>query len=559
MDDLMKDDDKEKKPGNGKNDRGKDRGRRKGRQISPYLRFLYTLLGLLCAALVIAIAAQEYYFSHTYRKGELALENAAKPRSGHRFMKEEEEPQPAKAGESAGEEETESVSGTGAAPAAAKEEKTDQGSGSIHLETTESVSLKKQLMGIMPGIGTPGRTAEQLMEDAARMAAMYDYEGAAELIKSCDGFAEDSGMQEKAAEYKELQETLVEYPADKVPHVFFHSLIKDPKKAFDGDQYEDGYNQYMVTIREFNSIIEQMYENGWVLVSLEDVAAATSEDGRSGFKAGHIMLPKDKKPFVLSEDDVCYYHYMDGDGFPSKLIVDENGDIRNEYIEDDGSVTVGDFDMIPLIDRFLEEHPDFSYHGAKGYIALTGYDGILGYRTDICYKTRQNLDTYQTEFFEQHPEFDEAAWEKEREDAKKVAQAIIDDGWVFASHTWGHQGMGEDRTTWEQFVSDVDKWDERVAPLIGGTNVLIYAFGGDIAGTADYEGRRFEYLKKKGFDYFCGVDSAAYWVQIRDDYVRQMRRNIDGYRMYYNPEMLEDLFDVKEAWDPERPASVPPI
>ena len=30
-----------------------------------------------------------------------------------------------------------------------------------------------------------------------------------------------------------------------------------------------------------------------------------------------------KIPFVLSQDDVSYYHYMDGDGYPSKLIVDE--------------------------------------------------------------------------------------------------------------------------------------------------------------------------------------------------------------------------------------------
>lgn len=552
-----------------------DKEKRSGNSAS--LHFLFVLLGILSVILVIAIIGQEYYFRHSYKKGELAELNAQNPDSGHHFMTEKSGSDQTggsgaqAAGESAGEEQTEAADAEDGAEDGAQQSAAGSGEtsgrsggdaaegGPIHLESNESVSLKKQLMGIMPGIGEPGRTAEQVLAEADLMAAMYDYEGAAALIRSCDGYAEDTEMQQKVASYMELEDTLVEYPADRVPHVFFHSLIKDAEKAFDGDQYEDGYNQYMVTIREFNSIIEQMYEGGWVLVSLEDVAAATSDDGRSGFKAGHIMLPKGKKPFVLSQDDVCYYHYMDGDGFASKLIVDEEGLIRNEYIEDDGSVSVGDYDMVPLIDRFIEEHPDFSYHGAKGYIALTGYDGILGYRTDICYKTRQDLDSYQEEFFQKHPDFTAETWEQECEDAKRVAQAIIDDGWVFTSHTWGHQGMGEDRTTWEQFVSDVDKWDERVAPLIGGTNVLIYAFGGDIAGTEEYTGRRFAYLKEKGFDYFCGVDSAVYWVQIRDNYVRQMRRNIDGYRMYYNPEMLEDLFDVSKAWDPARPDSVPPI
>ena len=45
------------------------------------------------------------------------------------------------------------------------------------------------------------------------------------------------------------------------------------------------------------------------------------------------------------------------------------------------------------------------------------------------------------------------------------------------------------------------------------------------------------------------VDSSQYFVQITDDYFRQGRRNLDGYRMYYNPEMLSDLFDVSEVWD----------
>lgn len=39
-------------------------------------------------------------------------------------------------------------------------------------------------------------------------------------------------------------------------------------------------------------------------------------------------------------------------------------------MEDDGSISVGDYDMVPLIDRFVEEHPDFSYRGAKGIVAL---------------------------------------------------------------------------------------------------------------------------------------------------------------------------------------------
>ena len=218
---------------------------------------------------------------------------------------------------------------------------------------------------------------------------------------------------------------------------------------------------------------------------------------------------------------------------------------------------------MPIIDSFVKEHPDFSYHGEKGYIALTGYEGILGYRTDEVYKTKQadRVTVQQQMFFDSYPGgFDEAAFEKECEGAKKVAEAMKANGWRFASHTWGHQNMSETNgISFDSFVRDTDRWETWVEPLIGETDTLIYAFGGDIRGMEKYSGERFEYFKKCGFDYFCGVDSAKYWLQVEPDYVRQSRRNVDGYRMYYNPEMLEDLFDVQKAWDPLRPSTVPPI
>lgn len=36
-------------------------------------------------------------------------------------------------------------------------------------------------------------------------------------------------------------------------------------------------------------------------------------------------------------------------------------------------------------------------------------------------------------------------------------------------------------------------------------------------------------------------------------------RNLDGYRMWYNPEKLDDLFKVDDVWDNTRPTPVPPI
>lgn len=389
---------------------------------------------------------------------------------------------------------------------------------------------------------------------ADRLAAMYDYDAAIELLKSTDGYDSNTEFQTKVAEYETTKGTLVEYPLEEVTHIFYHTLIRDTSLAFDGDYREGGYNQVMTTIDEFNKITQSMYEKGYVMVSPHDMCTVT-EDGT--VSRGKIMLPPDKKAFVLSQDDVSYYHYMDGDGMATKLIIDENGKVKNEYKETDGSVTVGDYDMIPLIDTFVEEHPDFSYRGAKGVIALTGYNGVLGYRTDIEYKTRENLDKYQQAFFEANPDFNEETFNKEIEEATKVANVMKETGWEFASHTWGHINVTE--SSLERIQTDTEKWLNNVSPIIGDTDIIIFAFGADLGDWQPYttENPKFNYYKEQGFSIFCNVDSTQYWVQFGDTFMRQGRRNLDGYRMYYNPEMLSDLFDAGVVFDQARPTPVP--
>lgn len=385
---------------------------------------------------------------------------------------------------------------------------------------------------------------KSVLAKADKLAMMYDYDGAIELLKGLPEYTSDSKLQSKADEYREQKENCVSYPLDKVTHIFFHTLIKDTSKCFDGDYKSGDYNQVMTTIDEFNKIMQSMYEKGYVLVGLHDMAEMKKdENGKEVMVKKEILLPKGKKAFVLSQDDVSYYEYMEGDGFATRLLIDEEtGKIKNEYKNDDGTVSIGDYDVVPLLNSFIEKHPDFSYRGAKGILALTGYNGVLGYRTDPEYK-----NTPEKTYF--------GDYNKDVEMAKKVAQAIRDDGWEFASHSYGHRDLG--KISWEAFQRDTNKWEETVETIIGDTDIMIYPFGAEIGDWHEYTGERYEYLKKVGFDYFCNVDSNQYWVQITDNYLRQGRRNLDGYRMYHNPEKLEDLFDAKAVFDSARPTPVP--
>jgi hypothetical protein len=200
-------------------------------------------------------------------------------------------------------------------------------------------------------------------------------------------------------------------------------------------------------------------------------------------------------------------------------------------ILDDGSVVTGPYDMVPILDDFVEKHPDFSYKGAKGIIALTGYEGSLGYRT--------NDPTSPT-------------YEQDKETVKKVAEAMKANGWEFASHTWGHRDMS--KSTFSFVKTDMTKWMEQVGSLVGPTDIIIFPYGIDIETTmGHYESDKYHFLKELGFNYFCGVYSKP-WMHIKNDYVRMTRRPLDGQAMLQFPERLADLFNVNEVIDPERPA-----
>ena len=404
---------------------------------------------------------------------------------------------------------------------------------------------------------------QQLLAEADRLAVGYDYDAAIALIQSYAEYDTYQEMTEAVSRYETAKAECVPVNVEEVTHIFYHSLVVDPDRAFanqDSDRQAKGNNQWMTTIDEFNKITQSMYDEGYVLVDLHDIASQTvDENGTVHFSEGTILLPPGKKAYVLSIDDLSYYHAYEKYGFASKMVLDENGKPKCEYVQADGTTVVGDYDVVPLLDKFMEEHPDGAYRGARGTIALTGYNGILGYRTDISYETRP-ADIYKDKlkWLENHPEF---SLEEERAKAKQVADAMKAEGWVFASHTWGHLRVAS--ITLEQLQADTTRWKENIEPIVGSTDTIIFAHGEDLGDWRDYDqnSAKFQYLKSQGYNFFCNVDSRQYGVQVRDNYVRQSRRNLDGYRIYQNvignENNLSDIFNAAEVLDPKRPPVLP--
>lgn len=413
------------------------------------------------------------------------------------------------------------------------------------------------------GASASSKVRKQTIEEADLLATQYDYDAAAEKIKTIDGYENDEELLEKIQSYEDTKASCKAVNMDEVTHIFYHSLVVDPERCFanqDTDSQAVGNNQWMTTISEFNEITQEMYDKGYVLVSIHDLyVETTNEAGETVYSPATILLPEGKKAYVLSQDDLSYYHSYDNYGYASKMIVGDDGKPTCEYIDADGNTQVGAYDVIPLMDQFLEEHPDASYRGAKGIIALTGYNGILGYRTDESYRQiTSDLNADKKKWIQEHPN---VSIDEEREEAKEVADAIKADGWEFASHTWGHVKVGN--VSLESLVTDTEKWKKNVEPLVGETDTIIFAHGQDLGNWGNYEdsNEKYQYLRSQGFNIFCNVDSNLYRLWFGKDYIRMGRRNLDGYRIYYNAigeqDNVSDLFDAKKVLDPLRPAVKP--
>lgn len=405
---------------------------------------------------------------------------------------------------------------------------------------------------------------QEILKQAEALAASYDYEGAIALLESLEDYQKDEEIQKQIAKYQSTRDSCVPVNMEEVTHVFYHSLVVDPERAFANQEQNPqaaGNNQWMTTVSEFQKIIREMYERGYVIVGIHDLINITEdENGNTLYQPASIMLPPGKRAYVLSQDDLSYYHCYDNYGYASRLVLDENGKPTCEYIQADGTTVTGAYDVVPLLDEFIREHPDASYRGAKGIIALTGYNGVLGYRTDVSYTDINNPDLYQDKknWILAHPDFD---LEKERAEAKKIADAMKAEGWEFASHTWGHIKIAD--VSLNRLMSDTQKWKENVEPVVGTTDVIVFAHGQDMGDWGPYPAHndKYQYLREQGYNIFCNVDDNLYRTYFGTDYLRQGRRNLDGFRIYNNAvgkqDNLSDLFDAAKVLDPLRPPVLP--
>ncbi len=311
-----------------------------------------------------------------------------------------------------------------------------------------------------------------------------------------------------------------------IRHIFFHPLILYPEKAFDGDSLSQGYDDWFVTVGEFKKILASLYSKNYMLVDMEKLYEIKQEAGKSSVVKKKLLLPEGKKPLIISVDDINYYDYMRENGNAYKLVIDAGGNVAAYSVTPEGREKIEcDNEIVPIIDEFVKKHPDFSLEGAKGILALTGYAGILGYRTQ---------------------DRDSENYAKEKEEALKVVKRLKETGWSFASHGYGH--LHSNKISYDRLKEDTERWKTEVEPLVGPTNIYVYPYGEELP----VKGPKFKMLLSEGFNIFCPVGNTGFQLAT-DSYVQMDRMNIDGFAFRHGKDKLGDMFDVDSVIDNLRP------
>ena len=108
--------------------------------------------------------------------------------------------------------------------------------GFIRHSSTQSASSVKETQKKEDSQEVPAeQQGPSAMEQAKLLAAQYDYQSAIDLLKKQSDYESNTDMQNAVKEYESDRDSCTSWPLEEVTHVFYHTLIKDTSKAFDGD------------------------------------------------------------------------------------------------------------------------------------------------------------------------------------------------------------------------------------------------------------------------------------------------------------------------------------
>ena len=389
---------------------------------------------------------------------------------------------------------------------------------------------------------------QELLTQAEAKAAEFDYQAAMDILNGYSaGLTSSTALTEKYNAYADAQAALVPYSdISKIPTLAVQMLIADLPRALANPDYGSGFNRNYITTTEFSRILEQLYANGYMLVSPYDlVSASQAPDGKTKLSPGTVYLPADKKPIILTQLGCNYFTYTvdsDGDGLPDKggsgmpyrLALDENGNLVSQMVDAAGNDLTGSYDFVTILNDFVAAHPDFSYRGARGVLAVTGYDGLFGYRTDPETAEKISQQFYDAQLAEVVP----------------VIEKVRADGFDIACMSYDYINYASVGAS--EVGKDLERWNNEVLPLLGTVDMMVMPYEDIIPGRDLYTGEKYDTMVSGGFRYFMAKGGSEPWGQLTENYARISFLPVTGRDLNSAPEIYSDYFKAADVLDPQR-------
>ena len=308
---------------------------------------------------------------------------------------------------------------------------------------------------------------------------------------------------------------LIEYNGP-IEHLAFNTLISFPDKALNNNNNSSVIDDEKITPSEFKKILQELYSNNYILINMKDVFFIENNI----IFSRKIYLPKNKKPLILSFNNVSYKSSFQNNGEIDKIIVDNEGKFATYSTKQNIQNRIAyDNEFLPLLEEFILNNPDFSFNNAKGIIFLTVNNGILGYHID----PKNNSS---------------------RKDQKRLLELIRRlkiSGWEFGSNNY--EFVTDNSLTDIQFIKNISLWNKYTSPIIDNTTYYCSPYGKKIDNF-----NFLQILNDNDFRVFFH-DSFTTNLEIKNNSLFMARKFVCGQTIRNNPEKFVDLFDCKKIYD----------
>ncbi len=381
---------------------------------------------------------------------------------------------------------------------------------------------------------------EPMMAEGEHLLSTYKFYSAESLFSDLAViFPEDEMIKSNLLTATSHTSEVKEYRG-KIECICVRSLIADSDVAFSGRYHSTNTNLHL-TIKEFEKILENLYQRGYVLVDVEDLI---DQSDPTFLLERNLKVPKGKKPLIVVIEDLQYGVADYRCGTCRRLVLNDENQVCGEYQNNAGETVVSrTAEAIGLLDVFVEKHPDFTYDGAKGIISVSGHEACFGYVVAAGELEDRNA-ALSAANLPQLTNITNEDIDFAREKVMEIKNVLADNGWKFASCTYSY--IADCRNTEKQvLIDDFVKWQDQIGSLFGEVHILVYPNGNYIYGTDD----RAVYFKNRGFRIFFGGGATPYHIY-GDNYLF-----VDRAMMSYttlNRKAYKDLFDYNEIIDPVR-------